>query len=567
RCAERAAARATIDGPDAALADLTRLPDVEEARERVEAHALADHRDETRVDRALAGVRLARWLALPARAVSSSDLGAQVARHRDTDAWVDRAVADAWSGVGDEGLSQGLRAVLGAARLRRDAHDSAFGLAVATHERAGGGVPEGFVNVEDLLAGTVLPLAKEQPVLLVLADGMSFAAATEVVDDVVRRYESWLECLPAGRRRRTAALAALPSLTNVSRASLLSGELTVGDQTPERVGFEKLAKAHGVSGRLFHKLSLDTSEGGFALAHDIAGAVDDVAGTRLVACVLNTIDDALERSDPGGTEWTADTVKHLRPLLDRARRAGRVVVLTSDHGHVVERREGRMIPVKGASSNRSRPHAEGPPPGEGEVRVTGRRVLLHNADAVLVAEERLRYGPLKAGYHGGAAPAEVVVPVHVLTPGAPPEGWALAPPQSPDWWRTPVGAAGPRPAPEAGPSAPTLFDGVPVISDIAVAVVASPTYRDQRSRSARVTIQDGRITELLRALLAAPANRLDPESAAAALGIAAVQLPGALSMVQRLLNVEQYPVLSRDPDGATVVLDSALLREQFEVEA
>ena len=34
-----------------------------------------------------------------------------------------------------------------------------------------------------------------------------------------------------------------------------------------------------------------------------------------MGCVLNTIDDALDRTDPGGTDWTAETVKHLGPLL------------------------------------------------------------------------------------------------------------------------------------------------------------------------------------------------------------------------------------------------------------
>ena len=36
---------------------------------------------------------------------------------------------------------------------------------------------------------------------------------------------------------------------------------------------------------------------------------------------------------------------------------------------------------------------------------------------MLAVDETLRYGPLKAGYHGGAAPAEAVVPVVVLVPG------------------------------------------------------------------------------------------------------------------------------------------------------
>ena len=48
-------------------------------------------------------------------------------------------------------------------------------------------------------------------------------------------------------------------------------------------------------------------------------------------------------------------------------------------------------------------------------------MLRHDGRAVLAVDERLRYGPLKAGYHGGGAPAEAVVPVAVLVPGAVPE--------------------------------------------------------------------------------------------------------------------------------------------------
>ncbi|WP_328423930.1 BREX-2 system phosphatase PglZ [Micromonospora sp. NBC_00389] len=573
RGADRASARMAGDGSDGPLVDAIVLPAIEDARRGVEEHALSRHSDEVRVPRALAGVRLARWLAQPAAA--AHDVGALVARHRDDDAWADRAIADAWTGVEDEALSQGLRAMLGAARLRRDAHDAAFGQLFAQHAERRAAAPAGLVYLEDLLAGTVMPLAKRHPVLLIVADGMSQAVATEVVDDVVRRYDSWLECLPTERDRRVAAIAPLPSLTKVCRASLFSGELTVGEQHAERNGLEVLAKSHGLTTRLFHKVSLDTSVEGYALAHDVAAAIDDLSGTALVACVLNTIDDALDRSDPGGTAWTADTVKHLRPLLERARRAGRIVVLTSDHGHVVERRQGRLHSVIGASSNRSRPAAGGPALADGEVRVRGSRVLLHDGDAVLAVDERLRYGPLKAGYHGGASPAEVVVPVSVLVPGEAPDGWRLAPPQSPSWWRGPL-AESVRLKDGKAPSravVPTLFDVTlpeSVTADgpttVAQAVLASSVYREQRARATRAAVTDEQIRGLLGALLAGPAHRLDPESAAAALGVATIQLTGALSQAQRLLNVEQYPVLSRDADGATVVLDVDLMREQFGVQ-
>ena len=143
----------------------------------------------------------------------------------------------------------------------------------------------------------------------------------------------------------------------------------------------------------------------------MAAAIADATGQPLVTCVLNTIDDALDRSDPGGTEWGADAVNHLAPLLDRARHAGRIVVLTADHGHIVERRQGTQRAYASISSGRSRAAIE--PAADGEVLVAGWRVLRHEGRAVLAVDEHLRYGPLKAGYHGGAAPAEAVVPVAV----------------------------------------------------------------------------------------------------------------------------------------------------------
>jgi hypothetical protein len=328
-------------------------------------------------------------------------------------------------------------------------------------------------------------------------------------------------------------------------------------------------KAHGLTGALFHKLSLETSGAGLALSQEVGLAIDDIEGTQVVACVLNTIDDALDRSDPG-IDWTPDTVKHLRPLLERARRAGRTVVLTADHGHVVERREGRMVSVSVTSSNRSRPAVGGPAVSGGEVRVTGSRVLMHDGDAVLAVDEALRYGPLKAGYHGGGAPAEVVVPLHVLAPGEPPKGWALTTPQAPLWWNT-IGAPATSPPASATPlfpasEHPSLFDEQPAVAeDLAARVIGSAMFTEQRKRAARVPVKDEQVANLLRMLLTVPDNRIDPESAATALGVARVQLAGALPMVQRLLNVEQYPVLERDADGTTIVLNLALLKEQFGV--
>jgi hypothetical protein len=410
---------------------------------------------------------------------------------------------------------------------------------------------------------------------------MSVGVGTEVLASVLRRVtDGWAEALLPGESRRAVALAVLPTLTEVSRASMLCGELRTGGQSVEQKGYAELTQAHGLPGAvLFHKKPLDSSRLGYAVADDVGAAIDDLEGRRLVTCVLNTIDDALDRSDPAGTDWGADAVKHLMPLLDRARLAGRVVVITSDHGHVVERRQGTQKPHEGISSGRSRPAAA--PAGDGEVLVAGRRVLEHDGHAVLAVDERLRYGPLKAGYHGGASPAEALVPVAVLVPGVVPGGveLRLAPPQEPVWWEAPlpVSTASAAMAAVAAPSAtPTLFDEPAEPTDVSVApgehsvvaaVMGSATYAAQKKVAGRVSVTDAQIRAVLTTLLASPGQRLAPAQAATALDVSTVALRGSILHVQKLLNVEGYGVIRVDSDGATVLLDEPLLREQFGVPA
>jgi PglZ domain len=569
------------------------LADIERAWTRVATHRLAEADPRTAAFHA--AVRLARWLADSA-AVGGTSLPPLLDRHAGSDAWVDSAVNDAAPGASDPDLGAGLAAVLAAVRARRAAHDVAFGRALATHTSddpaAVSGVHAGIRHLEELLPDVVLPLARSAPVLLLILDGMSAGVGAEVVASVLSRTgDGWAEALLPGQTSRAAALAVLPTLTEVSRASLLCGELRAGGQDAERRGYDALTGAYGLPGAaLFHKKPLDSSRLGYAVADDVAAAIADVTGHPLVTCVLNTIDDALDRSDPGGTEWGADAVKHLVPLLDRARHAGRIVVLTADHGHIVERRQGTQRAYASISSGRSRAAIE--PAADGEVLVTGRRVLLPERRSVLAVDEQLRYGPLKAGYHGGAAPAEAVVPVAVLVPGAVPDDvkLQLAPPQEPAWWIDPIAPAAPiPPAPAAATPAPrpadfrrrpqdvtpTLFDEPDVepaapppghaapASPASAALLRSAAYAAQKKIAGRVSVTDEQLRRLLDALLAAPGHRLVPAQAATALAVSPVTLRGAVLHAQRLLNVEGYPVLRVDADGSTVILDEVLLREQF----
>src|SRR5690606_3858582 len=231
---------------------------------------------------------------------------------------------------------------------------------------------------------------------------------------------------------RQAVLPVLPTLTGVSRTSLLTGKLQHGSQATERSEF---AAATGQPSRIFHKGDLRPT-GGEALASDVRDAVLD-ATTRVVAVVLNTVDDTLDRLDPGGRPWGVDAIQHLEPVLEVARAADRVVVLTSDHGHVVERgSEHRSFTGAGA---RWRPAASGPP-GDGEVAVRGRRVLLGDGAVVLPWREGIRYVPMGGGYHGGASAAEVAVPltVHVSSAVDQLAGWVPGAPPEPPWWHSPL---------------------------------------------------------------------------------------------------------------------------------
>jgi hypothetical protein len=123
----------------------------------------------------------------------------------------------------------------------------------------------------------------------------------------------------------------------------------------------------------------------------------------------------------------------------------------------------------------------------------------------------------------------------------------------------------PRPAgaDHAGPAALAWMAGPAGLT--AAAVIRSAVYATQRTIGGRLSVSDDRVRDLLAALLAAPAGRLAPAQAAAVLQVAPVALRGAVLHAQRLLNVEGYAVLRIDSDGATVILDEPLLREQFGV--
>ncbi|MFD0822905.1 BREX-2 system phosphatase PglZ, partial [Micromonospora zhanjiangensis] len=373
-------------------------------------------------------VRLLRWLAEPDGPMPATLLAAVHRQVRD-DAWVDRARLDIFAGESDQQVAEAYHLLHRAVDARRARHDQQFA-GLLQDATAAEREPGALLPVEDVPDRVVQPILDHgRRILLLVLDGMSTAASTEIADSVARN-PSWLELTPGGRQR-TGVLAALPTVTEVSRCSLFSGRITAGDRVAEAKAFT----GRFADGVLVHKAGL-RGPAGAAVDPRVADALADPA-VPVVAAVINTIDDALDRSDPGTVEWSTDTVNGLRDLLSLAQ--DRIVVLVSDHGHVVDRGPEAVSRPVDTGGNRWRP-AGADPAGEGELAFTGSRVALGGGSVVLPWREEVRYGPRKAGYHGGASSAEAVIPLLIFSghdEDAVP-GWAGAPIASPEWWREPL---------------------------------------------------------------------------------------------------------------------------------
>ena len=129
--------------------------------------------------------------------------------------------------------------------------------------------------VEDVLEHVAVPLAlgKDQAPLVVVLDGMSSAVAIELTEQLAGR--GWDEVSPQ-TGRRVAAVATIPSVTRVSRASLLAAGLTTGDQATEKEGFAAFWRKHRRQAELFHKGEI----GGHA-GQRLAGPLVEALGTEV----------------------------------------------------------------------------------------------------------------------------------------------------------------------------------------------------------------------------------------------------------------------------------------------
>jgi hypothetical protein len=265
-------------------------------------------------------------------------------------------------------------------------------------------------------------------------------------------------------------------------------------------------------------------------------------------------------------------------VLHSAREGNRLVIMTADHGHVLET---GTSPLAGGESDRWRP--EGLPVGPGERLFRGPRVMTATHTCVAATAEMVRYQSKKNGYHGGATAQEVVVPLGMflptdLTVPALREA-ALA---QPSWWEPVVLETLPAPAPaipvptsrrttppllQIAEQEPVAASGVRAVQQPASlfdALVSSAVFQSQRALHARLTLDEGR-TKALLDYLVARGGRATRAAVAGHLGLAAFRLGGYLAALRTLLNVDAYSVLSVDDASDTIELNVDLLRTQFEL--
>ncbi|MDA0169813.1 BREX-2 system phosphatase PglZ [Solirubrobacter taibaiensis] len=532
---------------------------IEAALACVRAHRVNDH-DGT----AEMALRVVRWMQqdLPA----APDFRAAAVDHVRDSAYADWGRTALRVVTGDDGLDEQLRLLIAAADARRRAQETHFADLLAgytAHAAAGAEI----LGVEEVLERVVAPLAGSSPLLLIVLDGMSHRVACELLEDVIAR--GWTELRPAGHTGRTLVLSVLPSVTTFSRTSLLTGRLSKGVAGDEAKAFATHSALAGAKPLLFHKSALRDPHGGLseALRSEIAGE------RRVIGAVVNAIDDHLARSDQLATPWDTSYVPVLRQLLDEARDASRLVVLASDHGHVLDRGT-KQRPTTADGGERWRPVAK--EAGDGEQRISGVRVLAPGGACVLAVDETIRYGPPKHGYHGGATAQEVLAPLLVLTASAGDEvsGWVEAPYDLPTWWaRAEVPTVEESPSPQVPVFKPrveessgqlTLGASEPAVVDSLVArLEASQSFTAARAAAAKDRVPPERFTAILAALDGA-GGKLLLDALARQTGISPMRLRGTLATMRLHLNVEGYDVLALNDDTGDVVLDVTLLRRQFE---
>jgi len=486
-------------------------------------------------------VRLLRWLHLSDP--TSAEFEDLAQRYASEGSWVDWARTRIRGGYERGPLASALARLSNAVSERRERLNLQFAGALAAWNNQGAHFRR-LTGVESVVDRYI---PSDQPVLVVVLDGMSYAVCRELAaDPAMRRWSSWS---PDGREI-PPAVTALPSVTEFSRFSLISGNLARGTQGAEEIAFSarpSLAKQHPPV--LFHKNDLA------AMADPESPVLREIADTRrlIVGVVINAIDDSLSGPVQIAPDWNLEYLAVLRPLLAEASAAGRIVFLASDHGHVLD--YGTDFRRHDGSDR----YHSGKPESADEFHLEGGRVVGPSGVTAL-GVEGIRYSSKpRNGYHGGITPQECLVPVVVLADREDAiRGWQEVLEARPAWWIASESAPAEVPKPKRKTKQASLFTDE---SDWVNALIMNAVFRQQIELPGN-RIKPEQIADALRALDSGGGRLLRPVFASR-MNLALVRVGTTVAAMQRVLNYDGYGVLSIDDATDMVILDRPLLERQF----
>lgn len=544
-------------------------------------------RNKDQVSKAEMAVRLVRWLKQPA--INHASFADQSIYHIREMSFVDWAREPLCRGEDVADLSAAYQLLDQTILQRREEKSHAFAKSLADWT-AVGSRDAGVLGVEDVLSKVVSKVVDAgNKVLLVVLDGMSWAVCHELLEDI--RQDHWFEStLDESSAPPAPVIATVPSVTNYSRATLLSGKLTHGAQNVEERNFsEHKALVEACDKRyppvLFHKSDITEGNRGVISAELSKKLLSQVH--KVVGVVINAIDDRLANAQQVIDRWSLSRISPMRALLRLARDSGRVVILASDHGHVWHRPDAQNRRHDESSrwrTNDGNCHDD-------EIVIEGERVVAGDNSIIVPWSEGVYYKSQHNGYHGGATPQEMVCPLILLTDKTSAySGLTRCEYPKPDWW-----SAAPVATPEVeepqvtitvpqrvGP--PTLFDMEPEEKPVAkpkkevepiaaaggavdwiVALLASQAYKDQRTMIRRHPVEDSVMQACLTAL-ASSGGIMTPTAFAKAASVPMARLDGLVVKMQRVLNVDGYEILTLDRNENRVELNVGKLKRQFDLE-
>lgn len=589
---------------DACLAESSRERHLSavSAFEQLRAHRNADANTRV-IDRARAALRLLAWRSarpdLDHLRTSGAPWEMAVALARDyvsQGGFVDLARRDV-RGSDDGAFGRSCAAVEAAADRLRDDDDQRFSASLK-HWVDGGRRGDHVVPIEralDAFGATFLEGAESRRLLVVLLDGAAWPNLAELLLDLEDRHHHgvlrWQPTCNSASVFVAPVLAALPTITKVSRAAFFAGAVPEPGERPDTGNDPKRFASHK---RLREVMTAEAPK--LVLEHDTPHVSEDLraavrSGRRAVGVVFNAIDDQLHGSQQIAVRYTAETIKPLVELLDLARVANRAVLFASDHGHVSAARLQSVSTSREEGEGRCRYLDDDAAPDAGEVVITGAGVWTPRKGQRLAlrTRETEAMGSTRGnGLHGGATLAEVVCPTVLVASdalataaGVEDRPLEVQPLPRPAWWDLQWSAAPRRSVVSAAtlPVQPTLplvsvarIDSAPVkpvdaapkaTTALGRAILTAETFKSLPEHKRRLLLSH--VVPIVELLLQ-HGGQLSPAAVVRGIGIlTSGRAENIVAAASEILNIDAYPVLTIDAMTDRVRLDDALLRELLDV--